>query len=636
MPDSSTLPGLAPIAGDADSRSVNLHSLHAWPLNPRRHKASPEADAELEDSIVQLGILQTLLVRPHAKHKDGWEIIAGARRFTAAQSAAKKKRLPENFLVPVRVINVSDDDGILIAATENLQREDMPPLDEAELFQAMFDVYQKAGEKDPAQAVASRLKKSRKTIFNRLRLLRCAPEVQEALAEKKIGLGQAEALALGDTKEQRRLLGDVIEEGIAPSDIKRTVTEDKLEAKNAQFNLADYQGEILEDDDGARYFADEKAAQKLQEQALETKRDALATKWPWAKIVDYNDHYQYETAAGAKSDARAGAIIYTDYSGRVVVKEGVLTRKDAEALARDRARNSAAEARQAKQGKAPVRHYTEAQTVEIRRAKTMALRSALLDHPRIALALTVFAMMNGDEAIDLKPQPSPQPYADGLAYSEADAGKRRPGLQTIADLTGAKLPALEKNQAEANDPFSWDGDHELPAFDALLKKSEKDLLQLLTVLATRLVSVHENYSERGPGDVDKTIAIAAAIGAEKRIAAYWRPSEDYIRAMRRDAREILARGLGLTGRSGFDVTGSIFHNLKSAEQVAAIVAHGKKNPGAFKPELFPALRFADAKAMAQLHAAPKAASPSQAKPAKKAAAKAKAKKPAAKKAKRKS
>lgn len=136
--------------------------------------------AELADSITQHGILQPLLVRPLAN--GGYQLIAGERRWRASRMAGLKE-------VPVIIRELSDTEAMEIAIIENLQREDLNPIEEAEGLQALIDKCDYTQEQ-----VAISVGKSRPAITNALRLLRLPEEVREMAKKGEISAGHARAL----------------------------------------------------------------------------------------------------------------------------------------------------------------------------------------------------------------------------------------------------------------------------------------------------------------------------------------------------------------------------------------------------------------------------------------------------------
>ncbi len=181
--------GLAALLGDMPGNSATQEQVQPLaigvlvpsPLQPRRYFAS-EALEDLVASIRTQGIIQPLVVRPSAEKPDVYEIIAGERRFRAAQQA-------ELTEVPAVVRTISDRDALAIALVENLQREDLSPIEEAEAYRRLIEEYTLTQE-----SVAEVIGKSRAQVTNTLRLLRLPPPVREMLGSGQLSAGHGRAL----------------------------------------------------------------------------------------------------------------------------------------------------------------------------------------------------------------------------------------------------------------------------------------------------------------------------------------------------------------------------------------------------------------------------------------------------------
>ncbi len=159
-----------------------------------------EALDELAESLRRHGVLQPLLVREHNEHSGRYQIIAGERRWRAAQLA----QLHE---VPVIVMSISDAEAYEIALIENLQREDLDPIDEARGYQKLMDVHGYTQEK-----LAESLGKSRSHIANMSRLLQLPVKVQNLLSKGDISIGHARALITAENAEV--LVKDIIKRNL--------------------------------------------------------------------------------------------------------------------------------------------------------------------------------------------------------------------------------------------------------------------------------------------------------------------------------------------------------------------------------------------------------------------------------------
>jgi ParB family chromosome partitioning protein len=172
-------------AGDAGAASgvltLPIEQVYPGRSQPRTIFAQTEID-ELADSIRQLGILQPLIVRPHPTRTGSYEIIAGERRWRAAQQA----RLHE---VPALVRELSDGEALEIALVENLQRENLSPVEEAEAYRRLMDEFSHTQE-----ALAKIVGKSRSHVANMLRLLQLPANAKEMLMDGRLTAGHARAL----------------------------------------------------------------------------------------------------------------------------------------------------------------------------------------------------------------------------------------------------------------------------------------------------------------------------------------------------------------------------------------------------------------------------------------------------------
>lgn len=165
------------------SSSLSINDIVPNKEQPR--KTFDEASLqELADSITQHGVLQPLLVRPLAN--GGYQLVAGERRFRASRMAGLKE-------VPVIIKDLSDTEAMEIAIIENLQREDLNPIEEAEGLQALIDKCDYTQEQ-----VAVSVGKSRPAIANALRLLRLPDEVRDMTKKGDISAGHARALLAFD------------------------------------------------------------------------------------------------------------------------------------------------------------------------------------------------------------------------------------------------------------------------------------------------------------------------------------------------------------------------------------------------------------------------------------------------------
>ena len=163
------------------SRLVPVEILSANPFQPRQRFDDDEM-AELVDSVRQQGVLQPILVRPEPDDPSRYQIVAGERRWRAAQAA----QLHE---VPVVVRELDDEETLRLALIENVQRENLSPLEEAEAYQRLIRDFRHSQD-DLARAVG----KSRSHVANTLRLLTLPDDVRDLLEQGQLSAGHARAL----------------------------------------------------------------------------------------------------------------------------------------------------------------------------------------------------------------------------------------------------------------------------------------------------------------------------------------------------------------------------------------------------------------------------------------------------------
>ncbi len=192
--------GLAALIGDVGDETaavdrargqkrVPIEYLKANPKNPRKQFDSEELD-NLSASIREKGILQPILVRPVSGKKDQYEIVAGERRWRAAQRAGVHD-------VPITLLEINDKEALEIAIVENVQRADLNPLEEAAGYENLIGQFSYS-QNDLAKVVG----KSRSHIANTLRLLKLPNSVKKYLSEGKLTAGHARALLAHDDPEK--------------------------------------------------------------------------------------------------------------------------------------------------------------------------------------------------------------------------------------------------------------------------------------------------------------------------------------------------------------------------------------------------------------------------------------------------
>ena len=194
--------------GQATIKIVDINDVEPNFGQPRK-KFSKEELQELSQSILEYGVIQPLIVR---EKNNKYEIVAGERRYRAARLAGLKE-------LPIIIKFFSDQQTLEVALIENIQREDLNPMELAcaySLLMERFDLTQ--------EQVADKVGKSRTAVTNILRLLKLTPYVQEKLREDAISYGHARAiLAIKDIKLQKQLTDLVIEKQLSVREIEKYI-----------------------------------------------------------------------------------------------------------------------------------------------------------------------------------------------------------------------------------------------------------------------------------------------------------------------------------------------------------------------------------------------------------------------------
>jgi len=205
------------------TKPVPVTQLHPCPFQPRR-RFNEEQIAELAESIKQKGIIQPLVVRRDTKDPTTYEIIAGERRWRAAQVA----QLHE---VPVIIKDLNDQETLEIALIENIQREDLSILEEAEGYQRLIADFGHTQEN-----MADSIGKSRSHVANTIRLIGLPDEVKVLLEEKKLSAGHGRALLMA--KNPETLAKTVIARGLNVRDTENLVRQESVTKKSTGSSAA--------------------------------------------------------------------------------------------------------------------------------------------------------------------------------------------------------------------------------------------------------------------------------------------------------------------------------------------------------------------------------------------------------------
>lgn len=209
-----------PAATDGEGRRLPVGAIVPNPLQPRK-EFSEEELAELVESIRENGLLQPLVVRPSPSADGRYELVAGERRLRSVQRLDWED-------VPVVVRDVDDEALLVLALVENLQREALGPLEEAEGYRTLGERFGLTQEE-----IARSVGKDRSTVANFLRLLKLPPSVRRLLEEGQLATGHARALlSLDDPMRAADLARRAVKEGWSVREVERRVRKDDAREKS--------------------------------------------------------------------------------------------------------------------------------------------------------------------------------------------------------------------------------------------------------------------------------------------------------------------------------------------------------------------------------------------------------------------
>ncbi|MDH3588392.1 MAG: ParB/RepB/Spo0J family partition protein [Gammaproteobacteria bacterium] len=203
---------------DGELLSVDIDLLEPGKYQPRIDMR-PETLTELADSITAQGVVQPIVIRPVGKDTNRYEIVAGERRWRAAQIAGLAE-------IPAVVRDVSDSAAVAMALIENIQREDLNPLEEARALERLIDEFDMTH-----QRAADAVGRSRAAVTNLLRLLDLGDDVAAMVERRELEMGHARALLGLSGRAQSAAAREVVSRGLSVRETERLVK--RLQAKKS-------------------------------------------------------------------------------------------------------------------------------------------------------------------------------------------------------------------------------------------------------------------------------------------------------------------------------------------------------------------------------------------------------------------
>jgi ParB family chromosome partitioning protein len=450
---------------------IPLDQLKLTKVNVRHGRKAPDV-SDILPSIRKRGILQPLLVRPNG---EGYEVVAGRRRFFAAQKALEETG--EFAPLPCAIMNKGDDAAAIESSLlENEARLPMDPMDRYEAFARL------AKEGRSVAEIADLFATTEAFVRRTMALANLLPAIKRAYREDRIEHGTARLLTMATKAQQAEWL-DLFEseDRHAPlgNQLKRWLLGgDNIRTTVALFPVEDYNGQLVTDLFAEeQYFADSEAFWQAQQQALETRAEEYRAKgWASVEVLERGAYFaNWEHEKCSKKDG--GRVFVTvSHNGEVTFHEGYITQR--EARAKERAASGAGEGDT--DAKLPKPEITKAMERYLELHRHALVRADLLAHPDIALCMTVAHMIAGSALWTIRPddQRAPKP--------EIEASVMASPSQAAFDAERVEILKLLGMDEDRSELVRHTGDTYWTAtlFAKLLKLSRENVLRILTFAMT--------------------------------------------------------------------------------------------------------------------------------------------------------
>ena len=489
--------------------------------NPRRIFDKSRI-AGLAESIKQDGILQNLVVE---KNGDGkYHILSGKRRFLALKLLKKKGVIDDGYKVPVSVkSNLAESDALRIATVENVQREPLEPLDEAEAFASLVS------DGVSLDDVSAKTGVSVSTIRRRLALAQLSGEAKTALKTGTITLSLAEALTLA-TETQQHFFLNALSEGASldADEVRRTILTEKPSVAMALFAPERYTGSLTTDlfaDDASTYFDDFEEFMRLQGEAVETKAERYRKKHANVEVL-----HEYRVSWWQYREAEEGEqgtyVLNLSPTGHFEMRKNLVKQTDGV--------NGSAHSARASVPKEKLPHGPSLYRY-VSTQRSVALLGALLSNPRkrkevVATLLLSAHIMDSRIRLDLHPS------IRGRVESVNPKGYQLL-LKTLAGFAG-KL-GLSNNEGTGSWPLTV-GHDPSSIYGLVTTLGESDLDDLLSIVP--LLTFGQSMIENPEPEGSLFLKIYGELAVN--IREWWTPDEAFLAMLSRDELEKVAIACG--------------------------------------------------------------------------------------------
>ena len=521
--------------------TVPLSALRPAKDNPRR-SFSKEQIAGLARSIHADGVLQNLIVRPEGD--DAYRITTGKRRYLALQLLKKEGAIDDEYAVPVTIRDdLADSDALRIATVENVQREQLHPMDEAEAFAKLLQ----SGA--TVEVLTEKTGLSSSTVRRRLALASLSGDAKKALRSGDISLSIAETLTLGTPGQQRTMLGTLAAEDLDVDDVRSLLIEQKASVAMAIFPRDRYTGTLTTDlfaDEETTYFDDVDQFLGLQKEAVEALAEEHRKTAAFVEVLCLHSvpWWQYRDAEAGEP---AGVVINLHPTGAVEVREGLVRHEVEERVVSTTCASPIAPRvkRERPEFTTDLLYYAACQ-------RSAAVQAALLENPRKgkeAVAVLLFMGLRRESGIRLVlhayrgAPPAEQQHRSHRAVAAA--------ASALADELG--VPGAGGGNGEAVDGVArLIGELDAAsAFDAVARLSHESLDRLVTLLP--LLCLGQQYLDMV--DEGESVFNRIALGCDIRMRSWWTPDAPFLTLLTREQLLAVAgeagAAEGFTGMNGW-------------------------------------------------------------------------------------
>ncbi len=357
-----------------DFIKVPLSQLVPSKNNPRK-SINSDSIQELAQSIATDGILQNIVVVKSKCKKPAYNIVSGNRRFAACKLLVEQGKFSENHMIPVQVLaNANRKDLRRIVIVENIQREDMTILDEADAIAKLVK------GKMPLDEISAQTGISVATIRKRIALSGLSDGSRAALSEGAISLSQAEALTVGTHEQQAAIVEEInsnLNRRYSHDEIKDGLTGEKPTLSMAMFDRDDYSGTLTQDlfgEEESTYFNDIEQFTILQDQAVENMASQHRKDGYWPVDIVRGFHCSMIAYREAEEDEKGAVVIHLHPSGRVQIFDRIV-KLELNPEIEDSAATTTAK---------PKPTYSKPLCEYMAMHKSAAVQAELLKNPRIA------------------------------------------------------------------------------------------------------------------------------------------------------------------------------------------------------------------------------------------------------------